>query len=321
MDGVRRIAVVGLGIMGRRLLGAIQRHPAFVPGPCFDPSEAACAKTAELEPHLELADTAAAAIAGADLVYLACPPGPRRDLAIAAAEAGKPVFLEKPLGIDIESSRDMVRRIAGAGVPAAVNFTQAGSPALAEIRRAVEAGETGALSGIDVVVQYARWPRAWQVEADWLRYAAEGGFTREAISHFVFVAGRLLGPLEVVWARADRPNAELAETHLLARLETADGRPATILGSVGGQQPDRQEVTVKGALRSYRLVDFYGLEASDGGPFAPALTPAEDARQEALQCQLDELAKLLDGRPSALATLDEALAVQGRVEAMLRGVG
>jgi parallel beta-helix repeat protein len=38
----------------------------------------------------------------------------------------------------------------------------------------------------------------WQVEADWLRFAAEGGYTREVISHFLFLSQRVLGPLELV---------------------------------------------------------------------------------------------------------------------------
>ncbi len=316
----RRVGIIGLGIMGRRLLGAIQRHPDFLVGASWDPSAESCAKARELAPELEIAETAEAAILTADLVYLACPPAPRKGYAVAAAHAGKPVFLEKPLGVDLEASRTLIAALEAAGVPAAVNFTQAGSPALAEIQRAVEAGETGALLGIDVLVQYAAWPRAWQVEAAWLRLAEEGGFTREVVSHFLFLSARLLGPLKVTWARPSYLEPGLAETHMLARLEAGDGRPVSVLGSVGGARPDRQEVTVLGERRSYRLFDFYELEASDGGAWTSARTPDGDPRTEALQCQLDELAKCLAGKPHALATLAEAFAVQDNIEAVLKGV-
>lgn len=316
----RRVGIIGLGIMGRRLLGAIRRHPGFGLAPCWDPSAASCAKARELAPELEIAETAEAAILAADLVYLACPPAPRKAYAVAAAHAGKPVFLEKPLGVEQEASRTLIAALEAAGVPAAVNFTQAGSPALAEIRRAVAAGETGDLQGIDVLVQYAAWPRAWQAEADWLRYAEEGGFTREVMSHFLFISARLLGPLKVAWARPAYPAPELAETSMLARLEAADGRPVSVFGSVGGARPDRQEVTVLGERRSYRLFDFYELEASDGGAWTSARTPDGDPRAEALHCQLDELARCVAGKPHALATLAEAFAVQEAVEAMLKGV-
>ncbi len=318
-DERKSIGIIGLGIMGRRLLGAIQRHPGFRPGPLWDPAEAACDQARALAPAAEMAESAAAVIAGAEVVYLACPPGPRRAHALAAAAAGKPVFLEKPFGVELAASRDLARRLADSGVPAAVNFTQAASPALAEVRRALDAGELGELLGIDILVNYAAWPRAWQAQADWLRLRAEGGFTREVISHFLFLSARLLGPLRVVWSRPDFPSDELAETALLARLEGPDDAPVSILGTVGGARPDRQEVTIRGSRRSYRISDFYELEVSDGGAFVGARTAAEDPRQEALQAQLDALADWAAGRPHPLATVAEAFAVQQWVEALLAG--
>ena len=306
--------------MGRRLLGAIRRHPGFEPGPLWDPSEAARERAGGIAPDATIAESAAAVIAEAEVVYLACPPVPRKDYALQAAAAGKPVFLEKPLGVDMAASRDLVERLSDAGVPSAVNFTQAASPALAEIRRALQAGEMGELIGVDILVNYAAWPRAWQAEADWLRFRAEGGFTREVLSHFLFLSARLAGPLRPVWARPSFPEQELAETHLLARLESANGAVVSILGTVGGALPDRQEVTVKGSRRSYRIVDFYQLEVSDGGPFAVARVPDGDAREEALHAQLSELAICVAGQPHGLASVEEALAVQQWIEALLVGV-
>ncbi len=316
----RRVGIVGLGIMGRRLLGAIRRHPGFEPGPLWDPSEAARERAGGIAPDATIAESAAAVIAEAEVVYLACPPVPRKEYALQAAAAGKPVFLEKPLGVDMAASRDLVERLSDAGVPSAVNFTQAASPALAEIRRALQAGEMGELIGVDILVNYAAWPRAWQAEADWLRFRAEGGFTRVVLSHFLFLSARLAGPLRPVWARPSFPEQELAETHLLARLESANGAVVSILGTVGGALPDRQEVTVKGSRRSYRIVDFYQLDVSDGGPFAVARVPDGDAREEALHAQLSELAICVAGQPHGLASVEEALAVQQWIEALLVGV-
>ncbi|WP_119168590.1 Gfo/Idh/MocA family protein [Algihabitans albus] len=320
MAGPCSIGIIGLGIMGRRLLGIARQHPAFRPGFLWDPAETARAQSQALAPEAAIAASAAAVIAAADLVYLACPPVPRKDYALQAAEAGKPVFLEKPLGIDIAASQDLIERLAASGVPAAVNFTQAASPALAEIQRALAAGELGEPAGIDILVAYGAWPRSWQAEADWLRFRDEGGFTREVISHFLFLSARLLGPLRPVWARPSFPAPELAESHLLARLEGPGGVPVSVLGSVGGLQPDRQEVTVKGSRRSYRITDFYSLEVSDGGAYRPARVPQGDPREEALNAQLSELAKCVAGQPHALATPAEAFAVQTWIEALLAGV-
>jgi predicted dehydrogenase len=316
------VAIIGLGIMGRRMLTHMGLHPAFTPNLLWDPSPDACSAALAEAPEAMIAPSAEAAIAGADLVYLACPPKPRKAYALAAAGAGKAVFMEKPLGVDIAESCDLVERLEAAGVPAAVNFTQAAGRALGDTLRAAQSGEMGALMGVDIVVTYSAWPRQWQIAADWLRFRSEGGYTREVMSHFIFFTERVLGPLELVWARPDYPNdPALCESHILARLEAANGAPVSILGAVGGAQPDRQEVTVKGALRSHRISDFYRHAISDGGPFTPSRPEPEDPRAESLRAQLDDLDKCVHGEPHRLATPAEALRVQEIVERILAGSG
>lgn len=315
MSTPHRTGIIGLGIMGQRMLEHMVLHQAYAPVLLWDPSPDACQAAAVLCPEAQIAGSADEVIAGADLIYLACPPVPRKAYALAASAAGKAVFLEKPLGIDVNESRDLVERLAADGVPAAVNFTQAAGEALARI---CSDQDMGAHCGIDIVVTYPKWPRAWQADADWLRFAAEGGFTREVISHFVFFASRVLGPLKLVWARPGYPvDGALCETHMAARLENADGVPVSVFASAGGAQPDRQELTVKGTQRSYRVSEFYLLSASDGGPFSDIGEPPADPRAVSLKAQLDELDKAIGGRDHKLATPSEALHVQELIEAML----
>lgn len=315
-----KTAIIGLGIMGRRMLEHMQRHDRFAPDFLWDPDVSACAQAANLAPGATITETAEAAIAAADLVYLACPPGPRKAFALAAAQAGKAVFLEKPLGVDVQASADLVAELEASGQPAAVNFTQAAGAALTEVSAAARAGDLGDLVGADIVVTYANWPRDWQKAADWLRFRAEGGMTREVISHFLFFSERILGPLHLVWARPDYPaDPALCETHVAARLETASGQVVSILGSVGGAQPDRQELTIKGSRRSRRISDFYRDAVSDGGAFVPVGEDPEDPRAASLKAQLDDLVLLCRGEPNRLATPQEALRVQVLVESILRG--
>lgn len=310
------VGIIGLGIMGRRMLEHMGVHERFAPVALWDPSPQACAQAAGMAPMAELADSADAVIDRADVVYLACPPVPRKAYALKAAAEGKAVFLEKPLGVDVAESRDLVARLAATGVPAAVNFTQAAGQALATVTGDDE--RMGTPAGIDIVVTYAQWPRAWQLEADWLRFAAEGGATREVISHFLFFSGRVLGPLSLVQAHASYPpDPALCETHLTARLENPDAVPVTVMLSVGGAQPDRQEMTIKGTQRSYRVSEFHLLSVSEGGPFEAVAPPPADPRAVSLKAQLDGLDLCLSGRPHPLATPAEALAVQELVEAML----
>lgn len=315
-----KTAVIGLGIMGQRMLEHMDRHKEYTPVAIWDPNPDACVMALRLAPGATVTANAADAIAVADLVYLACPPEPRKAYALAAAASGKAVFLEKPLGVDVAKSEDLVERLAAFGVPAAVNFTQAAGDALTDVSKAARDGALGEVVGADIIVTYGAWPRAWQQAADWLRFRDEGGMTREVISHFLFFSERILGPLSVVWARPAYPDdPTLCETHMLARLETADGRPVTIMASVGGAQPDRQELVIKGTKASRRITDFYIDAVSAGDVFTEVRKRPQDPRATSLQAQLDDLRLCLAGEANRLATPGEALRVQKLVELMLTG--
>ena len=90
--------------------------------------------------------------------------------ALAAAQVGQGVFMEKPLGTDNAESEDLVVQLESSRLPAVVNFTQASSRGFDLLQQAMDTGKTGELLGSDIVVNYA----AWQIDADWLRFRAEG---------------------------------------------------------------------------------------------------------------------------------------------------
>ena len=315
MTASHRVTIIGLGIMGRRMLEHMQLHDRFEVVALWDPSEDACTTAVQLAPGATVAGSAEEAIDAGDVVYLACPPVPRKAYALFAAAAGKALFLEKPLGVDVNESRDLAERLDASGVATAVNFTQAGGAALSTI---VGDPNMQAAAGVDIVVTYPRWPRDWQVDADWLRFAEEGGYTREVISHFLFFSSRVLGPLRLIWSQPTYPaDPSLCETHIAARLENADGVPVSVFGSVGGEQPDRQEMTIKGTQRSYRVEEFHLLSISEGKSFEAVYPPPTDPRAVSLKAQLDELDKAIRRDAHKLATVREALHVQELIEAML----
>lgn len=315
-----KTAIIGLGIMGRRMAEHMSLHSEYELSGLWDPNAEACKATQSILPGAPIMATPEEAISDAELVYLACPPVPRKAYAILAASAGKAVFLEKPLGVDIAESKALVAHLDACGVPAAVNFTQAAGTALTEVSRAALDGAMGNVLGADIVVTYPAWPRVWQKPADWLRFRTEGGMTREVISHFLFFSERVLGPLSVVSAQPFYPDdPALCETHMLARLETEDRRPVAVMASVGGVQPDRQELTIKGSLTSHRISEFFMHTSSDGGPFVEVGEIPDDPRAIGLKAQLDDLLLCIDGKPHRLATPFEALRVQKLIETMLVG--
>ena len=313
-----KVAIIGLGIMGRRMLKHMRLHENYQPDYLWDPDENSCQEAIKQDSISQIMNSANHAIQAADLVYLACPPVVRKAYALEAAASGKALFLEKPFGINIEDSKDLIKQLEVYDIPVAVNFTQAAGVALTDLLKVKNRGDMGVLLGVDIVVTYPAWPRQWQREADWLRFRIEGGMTREVISHFLFFSERVLGPLKVIWAKTTFPeDASLCETEVLARLETIEGYPVNILASVGGVQPDRQEFTVKGSIKSRRISEFYKDAESAGEEFIPLRKEPEDPRAISLKGQLDDLSLNIKGLPNRLATINEALRVQILVEDIL----
>jgi predicted dehydrogenase len=315
------IALVGLGIMGRRMIGRLAQHGGFRIAAMWDPSAEACAAAAREAPGAAIATGPGEIMARADVgcVYIASPPASHPALCHLAFDAGKAVFCEKPLTHDMAAGEALAARVAREARPAAVNFSFASSSSFQAIVDAARSGSLGALRRIEVSASFARWPRDWQQAGRWLSERVEGGFAREVLSHFVFATQRLAGPLALRDARVSWPaDGRSAETALAATLSGA-GIEVAIDAAVRGDVSDTNLWTVTGEGGAIRMRDWYALErrGANGG-WAPAMPGGvEDLRAQAGQRQLDQLAALLEGRPQTLATFDEALAVQRTIEAML----
>jgi predicted dehydrogenase len=312
------LGLVGFGTMGERLLRAALAHDPSVirPVAAWDPSPAAAARLAAIAPGLPMLDSAAAVIAACDVLYIASPPSSHIAHAEAAFAAGKAAFLEKPLASDLVEARRFVAAAEARGARAAVNFPMASSPAVAQLS-AWRAG-IGAPRELSIRVEFARWPRAWQqAAAGWLAKPAEGGFTREVVSHFLFLTRRQLGPLTLGECYADYPPGDVTETEIFAKL-TAGGLTVTLSGDVHESNPeDGNEWCLTCEHGAIRLRDWSIAEkqAPDGSwATAPDALPNEKMRPMVLKGQLDKLAALTRGETTNLATLREALEVQEVVE-------
>lgn len=312
------VAIVGLGAIGRRMLSNIPRVERLHVSGGWDLSAAARAAAARDFPGLALAEGAEALIAdpASDIVYIGTPPASHGALARAAMAAGKAVFCEKPLGVDLADSRALARAMRASGLPQAVNLSLAAAGGVGTMRAALESGTLGEVAGLDIRLHFRRWPRAFQAGAHWLAGRAEGGFLREVGTHFLYLAETLFGPARLVDASTRFPDAEGAESHALARLDCA-GVPVTLAGSVGGAGPDLVECTLWGTARSLRLTDFYRLWQSEGGPWAEARPEIANPAEEAYLAQLAELVRLMRGEAHLLPDFDAALSVQELVERIL----
>jgi len=87
-----KTAIIGLGIMGQRMLEHMLLHPEFVVDTIWDPNSAACRSAQKLAPDALIASNAEAALSNVDLVYLACPPAPRKAYALRHQRRAKLFF-------------------------------------------------------------------------------------------------------------------------------------------------------------------------------------------------------------------------------------
>jgi hypothetical protein len=106
------IGFIGLGIMGERMLRTMREHPHFAVAAAWDPDAAAAARLAAIDASARFARDAGD-VAGDDKVdclYIASPPSTHLAYADLAFDHGKAVFAEKPLAVDLASSRAAAAR-------------------------------------------------------------------------------------------------------------------------------------------------------------------------------------------------------------------
>lgn len=312
-----RIGIIGLGSIGQRMLASIAAHDGFQASVAYDPDPGACGRTAQAHPELQIVGDPTAITGGdrVDLVYVACPPSHHKKYALAAAAAGKPVLCEKPLGVDVAASRDLVERIEATGVPTAVNFLYCSARAGEVLGQAYRQGELGELTWIEARLHLPGWHRQRTAEAPWLARRAAGGFLREVSTHYVLLVSRLLALPEPRYSSLSRIG-EAAEHHAAVVLD-AGGVPFTITGTTRGAGPEINQVVFRGTRACYRTRDIHCLERFDGDGWVDALPPVRSPERDTHLRQLDNIANLLAGQPHSMADFSEALSVQEVVERMI----
>jgi predicted dehydrogenase len=294
------VGILGLGVMGRRMAGRLRQHPRFSVAAAYDPQASIGG--------LERADSPQSLVNDprVDCLYIASPPAHHAAGVALASRARKPVLCEKPLAPTIAEAEAMCAQVKAAGKPGGVNFYLATGPAAVRMRRLVANGALGEIREARLTLRFKAWPRPWQSAAGaWLSSGNEGGFTREVGSHFLFQAGRMFGPGRCVETQSVRGPAG-SELSVIARVEYPT---VTLLidGAIGGDVDEYNRFDVIGTKGRAALVDWDDLDYAGSAPEAHSATPDH----------LDELANLLDGKPSELATFAEGAAVVGLTEAIL----
>ena len=313
------VVIIGLGGMGRMMLADMLGHDKFAVAGAWDPNDEVRGHVRANYPDLRIAADAGELIGGAavDLVYVASPPNTHREYFLAAIEAGVSMFCEKPFGIDIAGSRDLLERIESAKLRNAINFNHGNALGGSHIENQLRNGEIGRVAGVDVFVHLTRWPRDFQRTATWLASREQGGFTREMLSHWLYLTRRLFGDGRLVRARVTYPDDGVsAETSLTAELDFG-GVPVFIKAAVGGAGPVGTEYTVWGSRKSWRLHSGGRISSSDGGDWTGEFSDVEDIAGGDRRRNLDGVAALMSGAPTTMPDAADGFAVQKLIESIL----
>ncbi len=135
------IAIIGLGIISTRKMKLMRLHKKFRPDYLWDPSSIACENSIKLDCKSKIMKSVNEAIEKTDFVYLVCAPTVREIYAIKTVDMGKALFLEKPFGINIQESRNFIKKLQNYDVPMAVNFTEAVGVPIADLLASKNSGE------------------------------------------------------------------------------------------------------------------------------------------------------------------------------------
>jgi predicted dehydrogenase len=156
-----------------------------------------------------------------DVVDIACPNDMHKDIALAAAKAGKMILCEKPLAMNWPEGLTMVKAIEKAGVPNMVWYNYRRVPAVALAKKLIDEGRLGR------IFHYrAKFLQDWTISKDlpqggaglWRLdvKVAGSGVTGDLLAHCIDTALWLNGGIEKVNA--------MTETFVKERKHTLTGK-------------------------------------------------------------------------------------------------
>ena len=203
------IGLVGYGFMGRTHANAYLQAPRFFDVAYRPVLKALCARNADRAKtfaanwgfeSVESDWRTLVARKDIDLIDIASPNDTHHDIAIAAANAGKMVLCEKPLGRNAAEAQAMVAAVEAAGVPNSVWYNYRRVPAVSLLKTLIDEGRFGR------IFHYrAKFLQDWTISKD-LPQGGEGlwrldvgvagsGVTGDLLAHCIDTAMWLNGPI------------------------------------------------------------------------------------------------------------------------------
>jgi predicted dehydrogenase len=133
-----------------------------------------------------------------DAVYVATPPSSHKQYTIMAAQAGKPVYVEKPMGLNYEECQEMTETCRSAGVPLFVAYYRRALTRFLKVKELVETQTIGDVRFVTITLfmpvrQDELDPQnlPWRVVPE----IAGGGRFVDLASHTLDFLDYVLGPI------------------------------------------------------------------------------------------------------------------------------
>lgn len=319
-----RTAIIGLGWWGRVLARILQAGGCRLEllravEPDADRAEEAQAElrvpvSARFEDALD--DPAVQAI------ILATPHSLHEAQAVAAANAGKHVFVEKPLGLTLDSAARIVRVCRTAGVTLGVGHERRFEPPQVDLREMAQAGLLGTLMQVEANFSHDRFVALdtdnWRLSA---KEAPAGGMTATGI-HLLDLGIALLGEPVSAYASSATLGSDIANGDSLSvcvRFETG----ATLTINVMLATPFISRFACYGSQGWVEIRDKAHLEAPQGWTFTHA-TAARDPQTRTypvakpVLANLNAFADAAAGRASYPISHDGMLRTIAALEAVFK---
>ncbi|CAN5780803.1 Gfo/Idh/MocA family oxidoreductase [soil metagenome] len=241
-------AVIGAGNIGKIHAQAIQHIPDARVSVVCARTEAAGRVLADACGAVWLADYATAVQRNdVDVVAICTPSGTHAEIAIAAAQAGKHILIEKPIDITLARVDSIIDAAQRAKVVLACVFPRRFSSGVHKAKAALDAGRLGRLTLADVYVNWYR-PQAYYAGSWRGTWALDGGgaLMNQAI-HNIDLLQWLVGPVASVIGRTATLAHEMeTEDTATAVLTFQNGALGLIQGATSSWPGDPARVELHG---------------------------------------------------------------------------
>ncbi|UCI32100.1 Gfo/Idh/MocA family protein [Mesorhizobium sp. B4-1-4] len=183
-----------------------------------------------------------------DAVIITTPNGRHLDYAIAAAEAGKHVIIEKPLEINEERALRIVAACHDVGARLFVIYQRRYSAAAEQAVSDIRNGRLGRVILVNIVDNQYRSPAYYRKDA-WrgTKSIEGGGCLITQSTHLIDLAQYLVGPIRSVFAKTGTTYHEIeTEDVAVAVFEFEGGAIGTLSSSTAAFPGQRHLVTISG---------------------------------------------------------------------------